>query len=163
MLLDVLLLAAALSTALVSGLLLGFAVVAMPGLATLDDRSFLRGFAAMDRVIQDRQPLFMLLWLGSIVAVVAATAVGVTTLDGADRVALVAASVLYLAGVQLPTVVVNIPLNDEVQAVDLDAASADEVAALRRRFEPRWTRWNAIRSVLGVTAAALLLVVALAR
>lgn len=162
-LLDVLLVAAALSTALVSGLLLGFAVVAMPGLGTLDDRSFLRGFKAMDAMIQGRQPLFMLLWLGSVVSVVAAAAVGIGVLAGGPRAALVVSAALYLLGVQLPTVVVNIPLNDRVQAVDLDAATEEEVADLRRSFEPRWTRWNTARSAVGVVAAALLLVVVLVR
>jgi len=61
---------------LVAGFLFGFAVVAMPGLTNLGDREFIRAFQVMDRVIQDRQPLFMVVWVGSVVALVLALAMG---------------------------------------------------------------------------------------
>jgi len=51
---------------LVAGFLFGFAVVSMPGLENLSDREFIRAFQVMDRVIQDRQPLFMVVWVGSV-------------------------------------------------------------------------------------------------
>mgnify|MGYP000408645177 CR=1 FL=1 len=41
-----------------------FAIVVMPGIATLDDLAFLRAFKAIDRVIQDNQPVFMIVWGG---------------------------------------------------------------------------------------------------
>ena len=65
-------LVAAALCALVAGLLFTFAVVAMPGLAKLSDREFIRAFQVMDGVIQDRQPLFVVVWVGSVVALVAA-------------------------------------------------------------------------------------------
>ena len=43
---------------LVAGLLFAFAVVVMPGLRSLDDGGFIRAFQAIDRVIQNNQPLF---------------------------------------------------------------------------------------------------------
>ena len=55
---------------LVAGLLFVFAVVVMPGIGNLNDREFIRAFQVMDRVIQNNQPLFMLVWLGSVVALV---------------------------------------------------------------------------------------------
>ncbi len=39
---------------------------------TLNDREFIRAFQVLDRVIQNRQPLFMLVWVGSVVALVPA-------------------------------------------------------------------------------------------
>jgi uncharacterized membrane protein len=58
----------ALLCALVTGFVFAFASVVMPGIQTLDDRDFLRAFKAMDLVIQRNQPLFMLVWVGSVLA-----------------------------------------------------------------------------------------------
>lgn len=163
MLFDIALLSAALTCALVSGFLLGFAVVAMPGIGTLDDRSYIRAFQVMDRVIQDRQPLFMLVWVGSVLTLVAALVLGLGELAGGQRVLLVVAAVVYIAGVQGPTAAINIPLNNEIQAVDVDAIDTAEAGTTRDRFEARWNRWNSIRTVLGCGASIALLVLLLWR
>ena len=70
---SVVLMVATLLCALVAGLVLAFAVVVMPGIGSLGDREFLRAFQAMDDMIQDRQPVFMVVWVGSIVAVLGGT------------------------------------------------------------------------------------------
>jgi len=44
----------------------------MPGISSLTDREFIRAFQAMDGIIQDNQPLFILVWVGSAVAVIVA-------------------------------------------------------------------------------------------
>ena len=54
----------------------------MPGLGTLDDRAFIRAFQVTDRVIQNRQPVFVLVWVGSVAAVLEALALGLGALDG---------------------------------------------------------------------------------
>ena len=56
---------------LVAGFLFAFAVVVMPGIRRLDDAAFIRTFQAIDRVIQDGQPLFLLVWVGSVLALTA--------------------------------------------------------------------------------------------
>lgn len=53
---------------LVAGFVFAFGVVVMPGIRTLSDGEFLRVFQVMDRVIQNNQPVFMLVWVGSVVA-----------------------------------------------------------------------------------------------
>ncbi|MGB2533792.1 MAG: hypothetical protein ACPID2_01380 [Candidatus Puniceispirillum sp.] len=60
-----LLLIATLLCALVTGFIFTYAVVVMPGLAKLDDKDFIRAFQVTDGIIQDNQPLFMFVWLGS--------------------------------------------------------------------------------------------------
>jgi uncharacterized membrane protein len=145
------LLAAALLCALVAGFLFAFAVVVMPGIGKLDDEGFLRAFQVIDGVIQRGQPLFGLLWMGSVVAVAVAAFWGLWALTGLDRVLVVAAAVVYFGGVQVPTFIVNIPLNNRVQ----------RAGVTRAEFEPRWNRWNAFRTACAVLASALLLLVLL--
>ena len=154
----VVLVAAALC-ALVAGLLFTFAVVAMPGLANLGDREFIRAFQVMDGVIQDRQPLFAVVWVGSVVALVAALAMGFQQPDGFIRGLLIAAGALYFVGVQLPTARVHLPLNNEIQTVKVDAIGEAERKQARERFEGRWNRSNRVRTAIAIVTMLLLLVV----
>ena len=148
---------AALLVGLVAGLLLVFAVVVMPGLATLDDEGYLRAFKAIDRVIQDSQPVFVLVWGGSILAVVTGAVLAVIQASGSVRVLVLAAVGVYLLGVQVSTFVNNIPLNNQIQGHDLDSMGAGELAAARAAFEPRWNAWNRSRAILACVSAVLLL------
>ena len=70
--------------ALVAGFLFAFAAVVMPGIGSLDDGRFIRAFQVIDRVIQRNQPLFVLVWVGSVPALIAAAALGIWALSGAD-------------------------------------------------------------------------------
>jgi uncharacterized membrane protein len=154
---DVVLMLAAFLCSLVAGLLFAFAAVVMPGLGRLGASGFIRAFQVIDRVIQNNQPVFILVWVGSVLAVIAAAVVGLWTLAGADRLLLVAAAIVYLFCVQLPTITINIPLNNTLQK--LDPITMSEVACERAReaFERRWNRWNAFRAAFASLVTMLLL------
>ena len=141
---------------LVAGLLFTFAVVVMPGISSLDDGGFIRAFQAIDRVIQNNQPLFIFAWVGSVLAVIAAAALGICSLSGSHRLLLIAIALLYLLCVQLPTVAINIPLNNGIQKLDPDSMNDMTRKRAREDFEPRWNRWNVVR-----TACANLVSIAL--
>ncbi len=152
----------ALLCSLVAGLVLTFAIVVMPGINTLGDRDYLRSFKAMDRVIQNNQPIFMLVWLGSVVVLLATSALGIWRLEGLDRILLVVACAIFIFGVQVPTVMINIPLNNHLQSQDLNAMPESELLATTEIFDSRWLRWNTIRTAFA-TLTTLLLLVLLAR
>lgn len=135
-------------SALVAGIVLCFSIIVMPGTGTLDNRSFLRAFQVMDKVIQDNHPVFMLVWVGSIFAVIAVLALGLNHLSGANLYLLIAAGALNLLGVQLPTVRFNIPLNNRLQSLDLDQLSLSELSSERSAFESPWNRWNQFRTLI---------------
>ena len=143
---------------LVAGFLFAFAIVTMPGIRSLSDREFIRAFQVMDRVIQNNQPTFMLVWVGSVVALVTRAMLGIGQLDGAGRLLIIFAAFAYLLGVQLPTVTINIPLNNKLQTLDVDAIDETTQAAARKDFEPRWNRWNSFRTASASLASALLMV-----
>ena len=155
------LLSATLLCSLVAGFVFAFACVTMPGIGKLGDREFLRSFQVMDRVIQNNQPLFVLVWAGSVLALVLAAVIGLGRLAGLDRTLLLVAVVVYLVGVQLPTLTINVPLNNRLQALDLEGMPDDALADARAAFEPRWNLWNQIRTVLATLTTALLLLVIL--
>jgi uncharacterized membrane protein len=152
---------ATLGCALVAGLTLTFAIVVMPGLKTLGDLGFLQGFKAVDRVIQRGQPLFLLVWIGSALALIAATLLGLLVLAGVELALLIGAVVIYVAGVQVATAVVNIPLNNRLQALDLEQLDGTALVDAREAFEPRWLRWNVIRAWAATLTTLLLLLLLL--
>lgn len=142
---------------LVAGFLFAFAAVVMPGLRRLDDGSFIRAFQVIDRVIQDNQPLFVLVWVGSVLTVITAAVLGVWTLTGVNRLPIVSAAVVQLLGVQLPTIGINIPLNDQLQKHDIATMNETMRERAREVFEPRWNRWNVIRTASAAVVSVLLL------
>ena len=151
-------LVSALLCALVAGLVLTFAIVVMPGIRTLGDLDFLKSFKAMDRVIQNNQPIFVLVWLGSALVLLATTVLGIWRLQGLDQLLLVVACAIYFFGVQIPTVTINVPINNHLQAQDLDSISESELQATTAMFESRWLRWNTIRTFIAILTTVLLLV-----
>lgn len=151
------LLLATLLCSLVAGFLFSFAVVVMPGIATLNDREFLRAFQAMDRVIQNGQVIFLAIWVGSIIALTTATVLGIGQLDGVDDCLLILGAIIYIFGVQLPTIAINVPLNDRIQCLDIRTMNESGHKVARDIFEPRWNRWNCIRAALSSLVSMLLI------
>ena len=100
----------------------------------------------------------MLVWLGSALALLASTVLGILRLEGLDRVLLVVACAIYIFGVQVPTITINIPLNNHLQSQDLDSMTESELLATTEKFESRWLRWNTIRTVIATLTTILLLV-----
>ncbi len=146
---------------LVAGFLFAFAVVVMAGIKNLNDGEFIRAFQAMDGTIQNKQPIFMMVWLGSVTALIIAAALGVWHLDIAGRWLLIVATAAYLLGVQLPTFIIHIPLNNRLQSLNVDAMDEFAREAAREAFEGRCNRWNATRTVVSCSVSLLLMVLLL--
>lgn len=148
---------ATLLCALTAGFVFAFATVVMPGIGKLGDREFIRAFQVIDGIIQDGHPLFALVWLGSAVATMLAAVLAMSQADGAVPIVVAGSALTYVLAVQLPTLRINVPLNNALQALDIDAMDATALAAARRDFEARWVRWNTIRTgVASLVSAALM-------
>jgi uncharacterized membrane protein len=153
------LIAAAFLCSLVAGFLFAFAVVVMPGIGRLPDREFMRAFQVMDRIIQNNQPLFLTVWVGSVVALVAAIVLTYGNAHVLARWLLLGAGLAWLLGVQLPTIAVNIPLNNRLQSVNVDALDEASQASARRDFEPRWNTSNVCRTAVACLVTLTLIFV----
>ena len=152
------LITAAFLCSLLAGFLFAFAVVVMPGIRNLNDKEYIRAFQVMDLVIQNNQPIFMLVWVGSLVALFVSVVAGFEQLNGLERLLMVVTVLVSLLGIHLPTITINIPLNNKLQSLDVNASEETTLKAARESFEPRWNRWNLIRTVLSCLVSALLIV-----
>jgi len=144
-----LLVASTVLTGLFAGLFATFTYAVMPGLRRTDDATFVRAMQQINAAILN--PVFAVVFAGTVVATVAAVVVGVR--DPGPRPWLIASLVLVLATIVV-TMAVNVPLNDRL------SEGTGSPAALREAFESSWVSWNILRSVLslgGFVAAVLAL------
>ncbi|MEM8673006.1 MAG: anthrone oxygenase family protein [Cyanobacteria bacterium P01_G01_bin.67] len=155
---QIVLILATLLCSLVAGFLFAFATVVMPGIKKLNDREFIRAFQVIDGVIQNNQPLMVAVWMGSILAAVAVTVMGFGQLDGTQRLLLISAPIVYILGVQLSTFTINVPLNNRLQRLNVDAMDEVALKAARMNFEPGWNRWNLVRTPFAGLASVLFMI-----
>lgn len=154
----IVLIMATLLCSLVAGFLFAFASVVMLGLKRLNDWEFIQAFQVIDGVIQNNQPIFVAVWVGSIVALLALIGLGWGQVDGAQRLLMILASLIYLLGVQLSTFTINVPLNNKLQTLNVDEMKETALKSARMEFEPRWNQWNLIRTLLAIVTSALLMI-----
>jgi uncharacterized membrane protein len=69
-----------------------------------------------------------------------------------SAVLMLLASVVYVLGAMLPTLLVNVPLNEALAQVD---PSATDAAAIWGRFSAEWQAWNVSRTIFSGVALAL--------
>jgi uncharacterized membrane protein len=156
---------AAVLCSLVAGFLFAFSVVVMPGIRSLEDAAFIRAFQVIDRLTERNQPLFILVWVCSVLALIAAAVLGFWTLQGVDRLLLVVAAFAYLVGVQVPTAAIHLPLNDILERLDPGSGSQSGSqtgrGAARRGLDSPWNRWNVLTAGWACVVSALLVLLLL--
>mgnify|MGYP001819139639 FL=1 len=142
---------------MVAGFLFAYAIVIMPGIKYLNDREFIRAFQVTDRIIQNNHPIFMLVWLGSAITIIISALSGIGRLEGVDLFLLVLATLAYVIGVQVSTIAINLPLNNKLQTLDVDAMNEVDIKAARNAFEQRWNTSNPIRTTIASCVSVLLI------
>jgi uncharacterized membrane protein len=146
---DMLTLACALGCGLMAGFFFAFSVCVMTALGRLPPA---QGVAAMQSInVVVINPWFLTVFLG-LVGLCALAAIAAFVGGQAPRTALVmAGAVLYVVGTFVVTMRFNVPLNNALAAV---AADSSEAAALWVRYLSEWTRWNHVRTIAALAAAA---------
>ena len=142
---------------MVAGFLFAYAIVIMPGIKYLNDREFIRAFQVTDRIIKNNHPIFMLVWLGSAITIIISALSGIGRLEGVDLFLLVLATLAYVIGVQVSTIAINLPLNNKLQTLDVDAMNEADIKAARNAFEQRWNTSNTIRTTIASCVSVLLI------
>ena len=161
--LDVALVFAALTCSLVTGFIFTYAVVVMPGFSKLNDKEFLRAFQVTDRVIQNNQPLFMLTWVGSIISVLSVIAISIFSLGFSEAWIMFVVGLIYLLGVQGITISIHLPLNNRIQAIDINNMNDQSLNEERTKFETRWNNFNKIRTFIAFSTSLSFLLILIER
>lgn len=138
------------SAGLVAGLLYGWMVSVLPGLARTDDQTFVSSMQAINRAIIN--PAFVIIFLVAPVIFAASAVVSWRAGEVRRAVWLGAGACIYLVGVLGVTFASNVPLNNKLDGFDLATANAEALANQRAAFEAPWTRWHAVRTAMSAAA-----------
>ena len=145
--------AAAVSSAVLTGVLFAFSTSVLPALVQRPVPEGMVAMQTMNRTILN--PWFGVVFGGSALLCLAVAVSAPFTGDQDGAGWRFAGGALYVVGVTLETVAINVPMNERLDAADAHTADGHAVWA---GFVPRWTRWNNVRTALGVVASALLVV-----
>lgn len=145
----------AIGCGMMAGLYFAFSTFIMTALGRIPQAHGISAMQSINTTIL--QSLFMPLFWGTTLAALALIGFALFQLGESAATAMLAAGILYVAGMFVCTIVFNVPLNNALDAVD--PASA-ESATVWARYLKDWTFWNHVRTVTS-TAASVLFVVAI--
>eukprot|EP00757_Euglenozoa_sp_SAG-D1_P015803 gene15803-664_t len=134
----------------------------MPGFSKLDDGGFLKAFQVVDGIIQKNQPIFVLIWVGSVPVTLVTLVLGFVEYFqkdsfGVHRIVILAVAIVAYWMTQIATATKNIPLNNRVKTLCISSMDDDTKKKERDRFEGPWNFWNNLRTaVMGVASLCLL-------
>ena len=147
-----------LSCSLVTGFIFTYAIIVMPGLSKLSDKEFLKAFQVTDAVIQNKQPIFMLIWVGSIVSVLSLILISIAYVGLSETWLIVLVAIIYLLGVQGITILIHLPLNNQIQKINLEKLKDENLKNERLNFETKWNFFNNIRTTIAFFVSLTLLI-----
>ena len=147
-----------LSCSLVTGFIFTYAIIVMPGLSKLSDKEFLKAFQATDAVIQNKQPIFMVIWVGSIVSVLSLILISIVYVGLSETWLVVLVALIYLMGVQGITILIHLPLNNQIQKLNLEKLKDENLRDERLNFENKWNFFNNIRTTIAFFVSLTLLI-----
>lgn len=144
-------------TALVAGLFFAWSVSITRGLMRVSDAEYILVMQSTNRAIQN--PLFFAAFFG--VQILLPVCLFLFYGQTSRFWLLLAAAVIYTAGVMGVTVFGNVPMNNVLDSFDLQTASKEEISMSRKNYEERWNNLNNIRTVSSTIAVILVIIACL--
>ncbi|MFI7455276.1 DUF1772 domain-containing protein [Nonomuraea sp. NPDC049714] len=135
---------ALLMNGLMAGIFFAFSNSITPGLDAIDPAPAASAMRSINRKILN--PGFLTLFVLSPFASAGAGVLLLLLGETEAAIWLIAAGVVYALGSFLPTAVLNVPMNNALDAGELDWQG----------YGARWTRWNTVRAVANVVALLLI-------
>ncbi len=142
-------------TALITGLFYAYSCSVNPGLGQLGNSEYLQAMQSINRAILN--PLFFASFLGTLVLMPCSAWLLYKQPGSNGSVLLVCACLLYALGVFGVTMMGNVPLNEALAAIDLKAASEQDILQHRMVFEKPWNRFHSIRTIASVLSLVMVL------
>jgi uncharacterized membrane protein len=145
---------ATLTTGLVAGVFYAYSVSVNLGLAAQPDVSYVATMQEINERIQN--PLFFASFFGAALFPLPALVVHLPRLRSGRFQLILLACLLYIGGGFLLTAFVNVPMNDQLAAVDPDAP-ARVFSEARDAYEGPWDFWNGVRAVFSTLSFVALI------
>lgn len=146
-------------TGLLAGLLLGFSISVIPGLRLMTAQQHIKAMQYIN--VKIKNPIFLITLMGPAVLL---PIVAVQQQSDDSFAYLATSAALYIVGVIAVTMFGNVPLNDQLDAVDADQLSTSEAEHVRTEYHgigARWMLLHHIRTVAAIAATAQVFIAAL--
>lgn len=140
----------AIGSGLLAGLYFAFSVFIMKAFGRIETPAGIAAMNSINTVIL-RSP-FMPLFLGSSLAALILAGIALFQWQQPGSAAILAGGAIYVIGMFVCTMALNVPLNNELAAVDPAGA---EAAGVWARYLRDWTLWNHVRTVASTVAMVL--------
>ena len=149
---------AILITGLSAGFFYAWEVSVIPGTKQISDRSYLETMQSINRAILN--PAFFIIFFGSLLFLLVSGYMQYKAAINLSFWFMVGATLTYLIGTFGVTVFGNIPLNDLLDALNLNDLNSEALNNTRTSYEGKWNQWHSIRTVFSVLAFVLCLLAA---
>ena len=144
---------------LMAGLFYAWSISVTPGIAQVNDQNYLQAFQSMNRAILN--PAFFTAFMGQAVLLPLLSYLFYQSpIEGQFRYIL-GATLLYWVGCMAITMFGNVPLNETLEALQIDRLSPEQSSIFRKGFEQKWNRLNWIRTISTLLSLILLIVACL--
>jgi uncharacterized membrane protein len=148
-------------TGLLAGVFYAFSVAFVPSLRKLNAKQHIETMQVVNQKIKN--PVFFLSFFGPTILLPLAAFL---YRDGSEFPLLAAAAILHIVGSNGVTAFGNIPLNEQLDKVDISQISEAEAERIRQEFQgpgTAWMRLHMVRTLAAVAATALIFIVCLSR
>ncbi len=153
---SLLLLVAAIATALNAGVFYAFSSFVMAGLGRIPPE---QGANAMNGLnVTAVMAPFMILFMGATLLCLGLAGWSLFSFAALDSKLILAASLFYVVGCFGVTMMFNVPLNNQ-----LAAAPPTEIVAVWQTYLRDWVQWNHIRTIAPTLSALLFIIVLMRR
>ena len=143
----IILIVAVLLTGLSAGFFYAWSVSVIPGTQRIVDSTYLESMQNINRAILN--PAFFLIFFGAVIFLFISS----FTFYGSNKTVfwiLLSASIIYLAGTFAVTGLGNVPLNNQLDALNLSEMSAEKMKTFRNYYENNWNRLHMIRTIFAL-------------
>lgn len=141
-----------LGTGLIAGVFFAFSSFVMGALGRLPAANGISAMQSINVVVLN--PAFLGVFMGTAVLCLVLALSAIMRWSEPGAAYLLIGSAIYVLGTFAVTIALNVPLNDELAAVNAQNGSAASVWA---RYLTDWTMWNHVRTGASVIASACLI------
>ncbi len=139
-------------TGLSAGLFYAWQVSVIPGTAKVGNNTYLETMQSINRAILN--PAFFIVFFGSLITLSIASVYEFNTSKLVFALFL-GASITYLVGTFGVTALGNVPLNNQLDVINLGEMDSQKLADFKTLYESRWNRLHLIRTIFSVLAFVL--------
>jgi uncharacterized membrane protein len=149
---SIVLFGAVILTGLSAGLFYAWSVSVIPGTKKIDGTAYLETMQSINRAILN--PAFFLIFFGSLIFLIIGSVYQFNT-GKTTFWFILTASLLYLIGTIGVTGLGNVPLNNQLDALNLNEMSPHKQLEFRHYYESKWNRLHFIRTIFAVLSFLL--------